>query len=94
MDDLEADWLWSSFEEHFPSDLPRPNWYVTPSDAVVAEWTLGTVRVSAKIDVETRDAVWEEVDRSTMHHGDREIDLSGNAGWDFLVERVRLRASE
>ncbi len=86
-------WLSSAFDAYFPDGLPLPYLYPTEAGGVRAEWSLGNVEASADIDLPSRVASWHALDLVIDVEDTRTLDLSSEAGWTWLVNRIRSGTS-
>lgn len=85
------DWLSSAFDAHFPDGLPLPYLYPTEDGGVRAEWSLGNVEASIDINLANRVASWHAIDLVSDIEDSRQLDLSVEMSWAWLVERIRSR---
>lgn len=83
------DWLSSAFDAYFPDGLPLPYLYPTEDGDVRAEWSLGGVEASADVDLTSRVASWHELDLATDAEYARQLNLSSEEDWAWLIDRVR-----
>lgn len=85
------DWLESSFETHYPSDLPLPCLFPTPEGRVLAEWPRNRKpwSLSLEIDLATRSGVWHALNLDTDAEEATTLNLASADGWEFLGQQVR-----
>ncbi len=83
------DWLASSFERHFPSDLPLPYIFPTPEGGVEAEWSIGRHSVIFEIDLDSRQGDWLRFDKQSDEEDARVLDLDDGGKWEWLAFEIR-----
>lgn len=83
------DWLASSFERHFPGDLPLPYMFPTPEGGVEAEWSIGRHSVIFEIDLDSRQGDWLRFDKQSNEEDAHLLDLDDSVKWEWLVSEIR-----
>ncbi len=83
------DWLNSSFERHFPMDLPLPYIFPTPEDGIEAEWSMGRYSVIFEIDLDSRQGDWLRFDKQSDQEDARLLDLDDEGKWEWVVSEIR-----
>ncbi len=83
------DWLASTFDRHFPDDLPLPYLYPTPEGGVEAEWSLGSQSVIFEIDLATHRDDWLCFDKQSDCEDTRLLNLDTADSWAWLVTEIR-----
>ena len=86
------DWLASSFERHFPADLPSPYIFPTPEGGVEAEWSIGRHSVIFEVDLDSRQGDWLRFDKQSDEEDARLLDLDDAGEWKWLVSEIRRPA--
>ena len=83
-------WFAIAWQSHWPSELPLPHLYPTPSGGLEAEWTMEEKSLSAEIDLAARQASLLMVN---TQNGDIAIDqivnLALDDGWNTMAECLR-----
>ena len=83
------DWLASTFDRHFPDDLPLPYLYPTPEGGVEAEWSLGSQSIIFEIDLATHRGDWLCFDKLSDSEDTRSLNLDTADSWAWLVAELR-----
>ena len=83
------DWLASTFDRHFPDDLPLPCLYPTPEGGVEAEWSLGSQSIIFEIDLATHRGDWLCFDKQSDSEDTRSLNLDTADSWAWLVAELR-----
>ena len=83
-------WFANAWQSHWPSNLPLPHLYPTPTGGLEAEWMKGEMLLSAEIDLAARQATLLMVN---LQNGDIAIDqtinLAVDDGWNTMAECLR-----
>ena len=89
------DWFASDFGRYYPDDAPLPYIYPTPQGGAQAEWTFGPQEVSLNLNLDSKTAVWHQLDVSDFSDDGQEqdLDLDDAEGWDWFIREI-LRLSE
>ena len=82
------DWLNSSFERHFPMDLPLPYIFPTPEGGIEAEWSIGRYSVMFEIDLDSRQGDWLRFDKQSDEEDARPLDLDDSGKWEWMVSEI------
>ena len=83
------DWFEAEFETNYPDDLPLPHLCPTPDGGIHAEWSFPPHELGLEIDLVSRKADWYRVDMASDTDCTRELNLSEEQGWKWLIEQVR-----
>ena len=83
------DWLASTFDRHFPDDLPLPYLYPTSEGGVEAEWSLGSQSVIFEVDLATHWGDWLCFDKQSDSEDTRSLNLDTADSWTWLVAEIR-----
>ena len=89
------DWFSSDFDRYYPPDVPTPYTYPTPEGGIQLEWSLGSQEVSLKVNLDTKVAIWHQLDVSDSSDDgqEQELILDNASGWNWLGQEI-LRLSE
>ena len=82
------DWLNSSFERHFPMDLPLPYIFPTPEGGIEAEWSIGRYSVMFEIDLDSRQGDWLRFDKQSDEEDAFLLDLDDSGKWEWMVSEI------
>ena len=83
------DWLASSFERHFPRDLPLPYIFPTPEGGVETEWSIGRHSVILEVDLDSRQGDWLRFDKQSDEEDAHLLDLADSSRWEWLTSEIR-----
>jgi hypothetical protein len=81
-------WFAESFESQFPSRLPLPYLYPTPTGGVQLEWSIKGREISLEIDLNTGRGEWHALNLETDEAEESVLDLRPNDGWDSVIARL------
>lgn len=88
------DWFANAFESQYPEDLPLPYLYPTAEGGIQAEWALGQYEVSLEVDLESKQAEWQNLNMATDQDEDKALNLTAADDWKWLVERISALSAE
>jgi hypothetical protein len=83
-------WFSSMFESNYPENLPLPYLYPTAEGGIQAEWTIGQVEISLEVDLESKQAEWQDLNILTDIEKDKILKLDNTEGWVWLVKRIQI----
>ncbi len=82
------DWLATAFDEYFDAALALPYLYPTTEGNIQAEWSLGMWEASLEVDLNARTAYYQEVQVSTGHMQEMELNLEETAAWEKINAKL------
>ncbi|MBF0140956.1 MAG: hypothetical protein HQL74_11835 [Magnetococcales bacterium] len=82
------DWFASTFDNHYPKDLPLPYLYPTAEGGIQVEWTMGVYEISLDVDLEVKQAEWQDLNMATDKEVDKTLNLTEENDWSWLVDRL------
>ncbi len=88
------DWFASTFDNHYPKDLPLPYLYPTAEGGIQVEWTMGVYEISLDVDLEVKQAEWQDLNMATDKEVDKTLNLTEENDWSWLVDRLCALAAE
>jgi hypothetical protein len=88
------EWFAGSFESNYPENLSLPYIYPTAEGGLQAEWTLEQHEVSLEVNLDTKQAEWQDLNMTTDTENDKKLNLAEADAWGWLVERIRALIPE
>ena len=87
------DWLEDAFRLHYTGKAPPPRLYPF-NDGISAEWSIRPFEITLEIDLATKDAYWHSMDMVTKESSEKDINLTDEAGWQWLVDAIREKMKD
>jgi hypothetical protein len=81
-------WFSDIFEENYESSLPLPYLYPTIDGGVQAEWAMEDYDISLKVDLNKKSGFYQSLKHSTDDVIEATFDLSQNADWQSLNQKL------
>jgi hypothetical protein len=84
------DWLARVLKDRYPSSLPLPYAYPLPEGGIQLEWSIKRREISLEVDFDSRSGEWHSLDLETDQEEQRELDLTNDADWSWLITRLEI----
>ena len=82
------DWLFGTFNKHYPDNLGLPYVYPVAEGGVRFEWSIGRQDVSLEIDLREHSGEWHSLNLDTDDEEAKALNLNAKVDWDWMVERL------
>ena len=88
------DWLEEAFRLHYTGKATPPRLYPTFEGGISAEWSTKQFEISLEIDLATKQGDWHAVNVETHISDTKDINLTDERGWQWLVSAVREKSPQ
>ena len=88
------DWLEEAFRLHYTGKAAPPYLYPTSEGGVSAEWSLEPFDITLEIDLATKEAYWHVLNLKTDEDEEKDINLTDEQGWQWLVDAIREKMKD
>lgn len=95
----DLDWLSSTFDINFPSDLIKPYIYPTIEGNIQFEWSINGFEISLLIDLNNHYAKWHSIKIDNIYEDHEEYEdyedystdiyLDSRKDWEYIVEKIK-----
>ena len=83
------DWLARALKDRYPTSQPLPYAYPVPEGGVQLEWSMKRREISLEVDFDAKSGEWHSLDLETDQEEYRSLNLDGQEGWSWLVDRLK-----
>jgi hypothetical protein len=88
------DWLAGVLKDRCPDSLPRPYDYPVPDGGIQLEFSIKRLEISLDVDFESRSGEWHSFDLNTGEEEQRELNLTDNADWAWVITRLTITGAK
>lgn len=82
------DWLEEAFRLHYTGKAEPPYLYPMFEGGISVEWSIKPFEITLEINLATKQAYWHSMDMVTKESEEKDINLTDEAGWQWLVRAV------